>query len=74
MIKNKKYKKQYQKDQQTINPFDNLNRKSLPDNLIDEKEYKSLCIVFTKFLDETNESFFINMNLKIKLNLFSNKK
>ena len=38
-----KYKKQYQKGQQTVKSFDNLNRKkSLQDNLIDEDEKKSL--------------------------------
>ena len=34
-----KYKKQYQKDQQTIKSFDKINRKSLQDNLKNENEY-----------------------------------
>ena len=52
------YKKQYERDQQTIKSFDNLYRKSLQDNRIDKSEYESLCNVFTKFVDEIkNESF-----------------
>ena len=38
-----KYKKQYEKDQQTIKSFDNLYRKSLQDIVIDKSEYESLC-------------------------------
>ena len=53
-----KYKKQYERDQQTINSFDNLYRKSLQDNIIDKTEYENLCNVFTKYVDENkNESF-----------------
>ena len=53
-----KYKKQYEKDQQTIKTFDNLYRKSLQDNIIDKNEYESLCNIFTKYVDENkNESF-----------------
>ena len=53
-----KYKKQYERDQQTIKYFDNLYRKSLQDNVIDKTEYESLCNFFTKFIDENkNESF-----------------
>ena len=64
-----KYKKQYDRDQQTIKSFDKLYRKSLQDNVIDKTEYESLCNIFTKYIDENkNESFFINMNIKIKLN------
>ena len=70
-----KYKKQYEKDQQSIKSLVKFYRKSLQDNIIDKNEYESLCNIFTKYLDETkNESFFINMNIKIKLNFFSNKK
>ena len=42
-----KYKKQYERDQQTIKSFDKLYRKSLQDNLIDKNEYESLCNIFT---------------------------
>ena len=53
-----KYKKQYEKDQNTIKSFDKLYRKSLQDNVIDKNEYESLCNIFTKFVDENkNESF-----------------
>ena len=53
-----KYKKQYERDQQTIKSFDKLYRKSLQDNVIDKTEYDSLCNIFTKYVDENkNESF-----------------
>ena len=53
-----KYKKQYERDQNTIKSFDKLYRKSLQDNLIDKNEYESLCNIFTKYIDENkNESF-----------------
>ena len=53
-----KYKKQYERDQQTIKSFEKLYRKSLQDNVIDNTEYESLCNVFTKYVDENkNESF-----------------
>ena len=53
-----KYKKQYERDQNTIKSFDNLYRKSLKDNIIDKTEYDSLCNIFTKHVDENkNESF-----------------
>ena len=70
-----KYKKHYEKDQQTIKSFDKLYRKSLQDNVLDGNEYESLCNIFTKNVDETkNESFFIDMNVKLKLDLYSNNK
>ena len=53
-----KYKKQYERDQNTIKSFDKLYRKSLQDNVIDKTEYESLCNIFTKYLDENkNKSF-----------------
>ena len=52
------YKKQYERDQQPTKPFDKFYRKSLQDNIIDKNEYKSLCTIFTKNVDDTkNESF-----------------
>ena len=60
IIRNKynKYKKQYERDLQTIKSFDKLYRKSLQDNIIDKNEYESLCNIFTKYIDENkNESF-----------------
>ena len=58
MNKFNKYKKQYERDQQTIKPYDNLYRKSLQDNVFDETEYESLCNVFTKYVDENRNEFF----------------
>ena len=53
-----RYKKQYERDQNTIKSFDKLYRKTLQDNIIDKTEYESLCNVFTKYVDENkNESF-----------------
>ena len=53
-----KYKKQYERDQNTIKSFDKLYRKSLQDNVIDKTEYESLCKIFTKYVDQNkNESF-----------------
>ena len=53
-----KYKKHYERDQQTIKSFDKLYRKSLQDNVIDKIEYESLCNIFTRYVDENkNESF-----------------
>ena len=53
-----KYKKQYERDQNTIKCFDKLYRKSLQKNIIDKTEYESLCNIVTKYVDENkNESF-----------------
>ena len=58
LSKYNKYKKQYERNQQTIKSFDKLYRKSLQDNLVDKSEYDSLCNIFTKYIDENkNESF-----------------
>ena len=69
-----KYKKQYERDQNTIKSFDKIYRKSLQDNVIDKNEYESLCNIFTKYVDENKNESFINMNIKIKLNFFSHNK
>ena len=53
-----KYKKQYERDQNTIKSFDKIYRKSLQDIVIDKTEYESLRNIFTKYVDENkNESF-----------------
>ena len=53
-----KYKKQYERHQQTFKSFDRLYRKSLQDNIIDKNEYENLCNIFTRYVDENkNESF-----------------
>ena len=53
-----KYKKLYEKHQQTIKSFDKLYRKSLQDNLIDKVNMKVYVI------------FLLNMQTKQKMNLF----
>ena len=53
-----KYKKQYDKDQQTIKSFDKLYEKALKDNLIDKSGYESLCNILS------------NLLMKQKMNLF----
>ena len=53
-----KYKKLYERDQNTIKSFDKLYRKSLQDNVIEKNEYESLRNIFTKYVAENkNESF-----------------
>ena len=53
-----KHKKQYERDQQTIEFFDKLYRDSLRDNVIDKNEHESLCSIFTKYVGEAkNEPF-----------------
>ena len=53
-----KDKNQYERDQQTVNSFDKIYRKSLQDNVIDKTEYESLCNNFTRYIDENkNESY-----------------
>ena len=47
-----KYKKQYERDQNTNKSFDKLYRTSLQDNLIKKTEYESLCNIFTKHVDQ----------------------
>ena len=53
-----KFKKQYERNQNTIKSFDKLCRKSLQDNIRDKTEYDSLCNIFTRYVNENkNESF-----------------
>ena len=54
-----KYKKLYEKDQQTIKFFDKLYKKTLQDNVIDETEYENLCIIFTKYVDGNKNEYFL---------------
>ena len=75
MRKYNKYKKLCDKDQQTNKSFDKIYRKSLKDNLIDENEYESSCVIYTNYVDETRtESFFLMYEHKVKLNSFSTNK
>ena len=57
--KHNKYKKHYERDQNTIKSFDNLYRKSLQDNIIDKTEYESLCNIFTRYVDENKNGSFL---------------
>ena len=54
LIRNKynKNKNQYERDRNTIKPFDELYRNSLKDNVIHKNEDESLCNVFTRSVDE----------------------
>ena len=54
-----KYKKKYERDQQTTKSFDKFYRKSLQDNVIDESEYECLCNIFTKYVDKTRKDYFL---------------
>ena len=57
------YKKQYEKDQQTVKPFGKLYRKSLQDNVIDKTEYQSLCKIFIKYVDENKYESFLRTRI-----------
>ena len=65
-----KYKKQYERDQQTIKSFEKLYRKSLQDNVIDKNEYESLCNIFTRYVDQNKNEFFYKYEYKNKIKLF----
>ena len=65
-----KHKKQYEKDQQTIQSFDKLYRKSSQDNIIDKNENESLCIVFIKYVDENKNESFLKHEYSNKIKLF----
>ena len=54
-----KYKKQYERDQNTIKSFDKLYRKSLQDNVIDKSECECLCNIFTRYVDENKKESFL---------------
>ena len=56
-----KYKKLYERDQNTIKSFDKLYRKSLKDNVIDKTEYDSLCNIFTRYVDENKKESFLKI-------------
>ena len=57
--KYKKYKKVYERDQQTIKSFDKLYRNLLQDNIIDKTEYENFCNIFTKYVDENKNGSFL---------------
>ena len=49
--KNNKYKKQLDKDQQTIKSFEKLFRKPLQDSILDKDVYEPLCNFLNKYVD-----------------------
>ena len=55
-------KSKIEKDQQTLNSFDYLFRKSLQDKLFDIKEYESLLKVFTTYKDGIENDCFSRKN------------
>ena len=65
-----KYKKLYERDQNTIKSFDKLYRKSLEDNVIDKTEYDSLCNIFTRYVDEKKMKLFYKHEYKNKIKFF----
>ena len=69
-----KYKKQYERDHNTIKSFDKLYRKSLQDNIIDKTEYDGLCNIFTRYVGENKNEFFFKYEYKNKIKLFSHNK
>ena len=56
--KHNKHKKQYEKDQQTIESFNKLYRKFLQGNVIDKNENETLCNIFAEYVDETKKESF----------------
>ena len=73
--KHNKYKKQLEKDQQTVKLFDKPYRKSLQDNIHEKNESKSLRDFSTKIWEETQINlFYKHEHEKIKFNLFCNNK
>ena len=67
---NNKYKKHYEKDQQTVTIFDKFYRKSLQDNVIDKIEFESLCNVCAQYLDETEKNLSYKCEYKNKIQFF----
>ena len=59
-----KYKKLYERDQQTIKSFDKLYRKSLQDIIIDKNEYESLCNILLDMLMTTKMKLFYKYEYK----------
>ena len=54
-----KYKKIYERDQNTNKSIDKIYRKSLQDKVKDKNEYESPCNIFTKFVDENKNEYFL---------------
>ena len=54
-----KQKKQYDRNQLTIESFDKLYKNFLQDNVIDKNEYESVCKIFTKYVEENKKESFL---------------
>ena len=65
MNKHHEYRRQYEKDQQTIKPFDKLYRKSLQDNVLDKNDMKIYIIFLLKILMKQKMSIFYKHEYKI---------
>ena len=65
-----KYKKKHENDQQSIQSFDKLYRKTLQDNVNDKTESGNLCNIIIKKLDEKKMNLFYKIELK-KNKIFS---
>ena len=65
-----KYKKLFEKDQQTIKSFDKLYKKYLQDNVIVENEFESLYKIFTKMLMKLKMNLFYKHEHKNEIKLF----
>ena len=77
MEKYNRYKKQYQKDEQTKRSFDRQYKRSLQDFPFDKSQNESLCNIFTRYLDEKkNEKMqlFYKCEQKNKIIFLRNKK
>ena len=70
MQKYNKYKKQYEKDQQTSKSIDKSFMKSSQDNLIDESDYESLCKTLLSIWMNQKMNVFQNHGHKSKIELF----
>ena len=57
-----RYTKQFEKDQQTVKPFDKFFRKILQLKLNVKKEYENLCKSFTEKVDEINKIWYYFKN------------
>ena len=66
------HKKQYEKDQQIIQSFDNFYRKLLQDNVVDKNEYECLCEILLDFWRKRKMNVFYKFEHEKKLKFFSN--
>ena len=69
-----KYKKQYEKDQQTVKSFDKLYRKSLQDNVIDHTNMNFYVIFLLYIWMELKTNLFYKLEYKKNLSIFSHTK